>query len=58
LSGTSGQVTLAAGQSSASITMHSAQVGGKKKKKVNLMLQSGSGYKVAKPKKATVTITP
>jgi len=59
LSGTPGQVTISSGQSSATVTLHSmTSTSQKKNKTANMTLQSGSGYKIAKPKKATVTIVP
>jgi len=62
LSGTPGQIDVPAGQSSASVSLHANVVGSSGKKQKNktasLLLQSGGGYKVGKPKKATVTIVP
>ena len=61
LSGTTGQIEIPAGQSSGSVTLHAnANSSGKKQKKktASMILQSGNGYKVGKPKKATLTITP
>src|SRR6266404_576875 len=59
LSGTPGKVTIPAGQSSASVTLTAASGTGQKQKKTATMnLQSGAGYKLAKPKNATVTIAP
>jgi hypothetical protein len=65
LSGTPGQITIAAGETSGSITLHANVTGGSggrkqksKNKTASLILHSGTGYKVGKPKKATVTIAP
>jgi PKD repeat protein len=58
LNGTPGQVTIAAGQPSGSVTLNAVSGRGKKKKTATMTLQSGSGYKVGKANKATVTITP
>jgi hypothetical protein len=58
LSGTPGHVTIPAGQSSASVTLDAASGRGTKKKTATMNLQSGAAYKVGKPKKATLTITP
>jgi len=61
LSGTPGKIDIAAGQSSATVTLHAninASSKKQKKKSASIILQSDTGYKVGKPKKATVTITP
>jgi hypothetical protein len=61
LSGAPGQIEILTGQSSGSVTLHAnVTSSGKKQKKktASLILQSGNGYKVGKPKKATVTILP
>jgi len=58
LSGTPGQVTIPAGQSSGSVTLSASSTNAKKKKTATMNLQSGAGYKLAKPKNATVTIVP
>ena len=62
LSGNPGEVTIEPGQISGFVTLHattSAPPGKKKKNKTaTMLLQSGPGYKVTKPKKATVTIAP
>ena len=58
LSGAPGQATIPAGQSSASVTLSAASGTGQKKKTATMTLQSGAGYKVGKPKQATVTIVP
>jgi hypothetical protein len=61
LSGTPGQIEIPPGQTSGSVTLHAnVNSSGKKQKNktASLILQSGTGYKVGKPKKATVTITP
>jgi len=59
LSDDSGQVVIAAGQSSVSVTLNaSTNASQKKKKSATMMLRSGAGYKVSKSKKATVTIVP
>jgi len=65
MSGTSGQITIAAGQSSGSVTLNAATGRGTKNKTATMTLQSGSGYTLkmtgtgrrAKPPSATVTIT-
>ena len=58
LSGTPGQVTIPAGQSSGSVTLSASSTNAKKKKTATMNLQSGAGYKLGKPKNATVTIAP
>jgi hypothetical protein len=58
LSGTPGEVTIPAGQSSASVTLIASSSNAKKKKTATMTLQSGASYKLGKPKKATVTISP
>ena len=58
LSGSPGQVTIPAGQSSGSVTLSASSTNAKKKKTATMNLQSGAGYKLAKPKNATVTIVP
>lgn len=61
LSGTPGQIDIAPGQSSAAITLHAnVNASSKKqnKKSASIILRSDTGYKVGKPKKATVKITP
>jgi len=59
LSSTSDKVTIAAGQSSASVTLNVTPNNALKKKKTAIMtLQSGAGYKLSKSKTATVTTTP
>ena len=66
MSGTSGQITIAAGQSSGSVTLNAATGRGTKKKTATMTLKTGSGYalqmtgtgKKAKPPSATVAITP
>ena len=61
LSGAPGEIVIPAGESSGSIALHSSVTGPQKKNKkktAGLVLQSSAGYKVAKPKKATVTIAP
>jgi hypothetical protein len=57
LSGSSGQVTIAAGQRSATITLHSIADHVKERNETAVMaLATGSGYKIPKSAKATVTI--
>jgi len=58
LSGTPGQVTIAAGQSSATVTLHSIADHVKEKNESAIMaLSSGSGYKIPRHgAKATLTI--
>ena len=58
LSGSPGQVTIPAGQSSGSVTLSASSTNAKKKKTATMNLQSGAGYKLGKPKNATVTIVP
>jgi hypothetical protein len=62
LSGNPGEVVIEAGQTSGFVTLHAttgATSGKKKKNKMaTMLLQSGTGYKVSKPKKAMVTIIP
>jgi len=58
LSGSPGQVTIPAGQSSGSVTLSASSSNVKKKKTATMNLQSGAGYKLGKPKNATVTIVP
>jgi len=58
LSGSPGQVTIPAGQSSGSVTLSASSTNAKKKKTATVNLQSGAGYKLGKPKNATVTIVP
>jgi hypothetical protein len=57
LSGASGQVTIPAGQSSATVTLH-ALANSARKRNVNatMNLSHGAGYKLGSAKKATVTI--
>jgi hypothetical protein len=58
LDGTPGQVTIAAGQNSATVTLHSiADHVGEKNETAVMALSSGSGYKLPKRgAKATLTI--
>jgi uncharacterized protein (UPF0264 family) len=57
LNGTSGQVTIAAGQNSASVTLHSIADHVKERNETAVMaLVSGTGYKIPKSAKATLTI--
>ena len=57
LSGTAGQATLPAGQSSATVTLHSiADHVKERNESVTMSLQSGAGYKIPKRAKATLTI--
>jgi PKD repeat protein len=57
LSGTAGTVTIAAGQSSATVTLSSLRDSVRENKETATMtLQSGTGYKVGKAKSATVNI--
>jgi hypothetical protein len=58
LSGTPGQVTIPSGQSSGSVTLSASSSNAKRKKTATMNLQSGAGYKLVKPKNATVTIIP
>ena len=58
LSASPGQVTIPAGQSSGSVTLSASSSNVKKKKTATMNLQSGAGYKLGKPKNATVTIVP
>ncbi len=62
LSGNLGEVVIEASQTSGTVTLHAATgatSGNKKKNKTaTMLLQAGTGYKVSKPKKATVTIVP
>ena len=58
LSGTPSQVTIKAGKSSAVVNLTAAAGRGSQNQTAILTLQSGSGYQLAKPNKATVTITP
>jgi hypothetical protein len=60
LSGTPGRVTITAGQSSATVTMHSIEESDERKESnqaVTMTLSKGSGYKLLN-NTATVTITP
>ena len=57
LSGTPGQVTIPGGQTSASVTLNALTDNVKEKKETATMtLQSGTGYKLSKTNKATVSI--
>jgi len=57
LDGTPGQLTIPAGQSSASITLHSiADHVQEKSETVVMALASGNGYKIPRRAKATLTI--
>ena len=57
LDGTPGQVTIPAGQSSATVTLHSiADHVNERNETASLILTSGSGYKLPKRSKAVVTI--
>jgi hypothetical protein len=57
LSGTAGQVTIAAGQSSASVVLQALSDNVKEKKETATMtLQPGTGYKLGKPKQVAVSI--
>jgi hypothetical protein len=58
LDGTPGQTTIRAGESSTTVTLHAMTSSSRKKKTATMNLQSGAAYKVGKPKKATLTITP
>jgi hypothetical protein len=62
LSGTQGQVTISAGQSSATVTLNSLTTRNKKRNKTTvaatMTLQPNASYKVGSPSSATVTITP
>lgn len=53
-----GQVTVKAGRTSAVVNLTAATGRGSQNQTATLNLQSGSGYQLAKPIKATVTITP
>lgn len=55
LSGTPGQVTIQAGNSSATVTLTELSVG-KRSKTATMMLTSGSGYTVSSPTSATVSL--
>jgi hypothetical protein len=57
LSGTAGQVTIKAGKSQAVVNL-TAATGATQNQTAILTLQPGSGYQLATPNKATVTITP
>jgi len=59
----SGSVTIAAGQSSATVTLHALEngTGNKRKNKgkaATLTLEKGGGYKLGNPKNASITIEP
>jgi len=57
LTGTSGQVTIAAGQSSATVTLNAIADHVKERNESAIMaLANGTGYKIPKPAKATLTI--
>ena len=57
LSGTPGQVTIGAGQNSATVTLHSIADHVREKNETAVMaLASGSGYKIPKRAKTTLTI--
>ena len=57
LSGTTGQMTIPAGQSSATVTLSAVKDSLKEKKETATMtLQSGTGYKLSRTNKATVSI--
>jgi hypothetical protein len=61
LSGAPGQITIPAGQSSVTVTLHSLQNNDKGKgngaEQATMVLQKGSGYKLSAFKKVTVLIT-
>ena len=57
LSGTPGQATIPAGQSSTSVVLHANTTGKPKSKTAIMVLNTGVGYKLAKSAKATATIT-
>ena len=57
LNGGSGQVAIVAGQRSATVALHSIADHVKEKSEIAVMaLATGSGYKIAKTAKATLTI--
>ena len=57
LSGTPGQVFVPANQSSAAVTLHALNDNSKEKaEKATMTLQGGSGYTVASPSQATISI--
>jgi hypothetical protein len=57
LTGTAGKVTIAAGQSSATVTLHSIADHVSENKETAIMaLRKGSGYGFGNPKKTTLTI--
>ena len=57
LSGTTGQVTILAGQSSATALLHSIADHVKERNETVVMtLQAGAGYKIPRRAKATLTI--
>lgn len=55
--GTPGQVTIQAGQSSATVTLHAmADQVNERNESATMILNSGAGYKVPRRAKATLTI--
>jgi hypothetical protein len=55
-SGTPGQVTIAAGQNSATVTLHAIANRGSRGKIAIMVLNAGPGYNLSKASKATVTL--
>ena len=58
LSGTPGQVTIPADQSSATVTLHALNNARTKAAPAKMALQPGADYKLGNPKKATAALLP
>jgi hypothetical protein len=58
LSGTPGQVTIPAGRTTATITLHALNNSRKKAAPAKMILQPGSGYSLGKPSKENVSLLP
>jgi len=58
LSGTSGQITIPAGASTATVTLNALQNNVTRTKTALMQLNSGLGYQLSSSNKATVTIKP
>src|SRR5205807_1035599 len=58
LSGTPGQVTIPANQSSTAVTLHALNNSRTKAAPARMTLQSGAGYKLGNPKKQNVALLP
>jgi hypothetical protein len=57
LSGTFGRATNAAGQNSTTVTLHAMANGKTRNKTAIMVLKAGTGYKLPRSAKVTVTIT-